>query len=340
LFRNGSYVLVILAVLILAVIAWRAPGILAGLNSRAIGDGDDPATYGFDLSDLRLPTGELVGSGMPRDGLGPLDDPSTLTPEEADQIPWGGHGHGKFLVSGSRVIGVEIQGEARAYPLSILNWHEVVNDTIGGVPIAVVYNPLADAACAFERERGGATARFGFSGLMHQSSALIYEPEGDGSLWSPLLGRAVSGPSAGQELDPVPAALVRWGDWLERHPDTTLIAPDLTRKRIYKRKPYESYRGSDRLRFPVDPLPQDDLPLKFPVVGVEQGGERVAYTVEGIYERAGEDGTWSTEQGGQPLTFETGTSPTVFVGEAAADARIVYGYRFAWYALYPDSPLR
>ena len=337
-FRNGSYVLVIGSVLILAVIAWRAPGILAGLDSRAVGDGADPASYGFDLAALNLPTGELVASGMPRDGLSPLDDPPTMTPDEADQIPWGGHGHGTFLVSGSRVVGVELDGEARAYPLSVLNWHEVVNDTLGGSPITIAYNPLADSACAFARDVEGGASRFGFSGLLHQSSALLHVPEGDGSLWSPLLGIAVSGPSVGQPLEPIRASLVRWADWLERHPDTSILAPDLTRKRIYKRKPYESYRGSDRLRFPVDPLPGDDLPNKTPVIGVEQGGERAAYTVEGIHERAGEDGSWITEQGGQPLTFETGESPSVFVA-ADPDARVVYCYRFAWYALYPDAPI-
>jgi hypothetical protein len=327
------YVFVFGAVMILGIVAWRLPGIVRGLDSRAVGDGEDPATYGFDLGNARIPVDRIVGSGMPRDGLNPLDDPPVMSVAEMEQISWGGHGHGKFLVSDSRVVGVEIDGVARAYPLSMLNWHEIVNDTVAGVPIAVVYSPLSDVTGVFSRQRGGDVVSFGFSGLLYQSSALIHDREG-GSLWSPLLGEAVAGPAGGEALDAVPAALVRWADWVARHPDTEILRPDRTMKRVYKRKPYESYRGSDRLHFPVEPLPPDGVKKKSCVIGVAHGGARDAYAVDDIYAHAGEHGSWQTEFQGQPLRFETGKPPTVFV-DAPPGVRAVPCYRFAWHAHHP-----
>ncbi len=335
--REGGWVLLLCAVLMAAIAVWRLPSILS--SPGAVGDGEDPDSYGFDLAALTVDRGQLTGSGMPRDGLRALIDPPPSTVAEIDALSWGGHGHGHFLVPSDRVIGVEAGGEARAYPLSILNWHEVANDTLGGVPIVVTYNPLAEAAAVFDRRQAGATRTFAFSGLLLASSLLMYDREGE-TLWSPLLGAGIAGPAVGQELHPVEYALIRWGDWLGRHPDTTVMGPDLDLKRVYKRKPYESYRGSQLLRFPVQPTPDDpSIALKDPVVGVEIAGERRGFPVDRIYGRAGENGRWQTSLGGQPLTFETGTAPTVFVTAPEGTARVWYASWFAWYALHPDDPV-
>jgi hypothetical protein len=338
-FREGGWVIVLTLVAMSAIVLWRLPGILAGLDSRAQGDGKTPESYGFDLLECSVPRHLLGVAGLPRDGIQPLIHPDTLTVEEASEIPWGGHGKGQFLIPSERVVGVVLDGHARAYPLSIMNWHEVANDRLAGRDILVVYNPLADAVTAFDVSVAGEVREFGFSGLVYQSAALIYDRGETPSLWCPLLGRAVSGPAEGETLDPIQASLVRWEDWLERHPDTDLVAPDLTRKKLYKRKPYESYRGADSLRYPVAPeLPEDLRPNKTPVVVVEQGGVRKVFRVSALYEQVGDDSTWTTELGGEPLIFETATSPTVFVA-AAPTARVVHAYRFAWYALNPTDPI-
>lgn len=336
--REGGWVIVLTLVAMAAIVAWRLPGILSGLDSRALGDGKTVESYGFDLSGCEVPAHLLATAGLPRDGIQPLNHPGTISPEEAAEIPWGGHGKGAFLIPSERVVGVELDGHARAYPLSILNWHEIANDRLAGRDIVVIYNPLADAVTVFDPTVDGRVLEFGFSGLVYQSAALIYDRTETSSLWCPLLGQAVSGPAVGQTLQPIQASLVRWEDWLERHPDTGLVAPDLTRKKLYKRKPYESYRGADSLRYPVEPeLPAELRPNKAPVVVVEQGGERQVFGVEAIYEEVGDAATWTTELGGLPLIFETATSPSLFVS-AAPDARVVHAYRFAWYALNPTDP--
>ena len=338
-FREGGWVIVLTLAAMAAIVLWRLPVILAGLDSRSLGDGKTVESYGFDLSSCDVPEHLLATAGLPRDGIQPLNRPDTMSPEDAAEIPWGGHGKGAFLIPSERVVGLEIGGQARAYPLSILNWHEVVNDRLGGRDVLVVYNPLADAVTAFDATVNGQVLEFGFSGLVYQSAALIYDRTDAPSLWCPLLGEAVSGPRAGTALQPIRATVVRWQDWHDRHPDTDIVAPDLTRKKLYKRKPYESYRGADSLRYPVEPeLPQDLRPNKAPVVVVEQGGERRVYPIESIYEQAGEDGSWTTDLGGLPLIFETAVSPTVFV-TAVPDARVLHAYRFAWYALHPRDPL-
>jgi len=329
-FRSGTWVLVLTAAAMAAAVAWRAPYLLKGLESRAHGDGQDPTTYGFDLDGALIPADQLIGGGVPREFLRALDEPPVMSVSEMEAIRWSGHGHAKMLVSDSRVIGVQIDGIARAYPLSVLNWHEVVNDTVAGHPIVVAYNPLSDAAAVFARRPD---QRYGFSGLLHQSSSLIHDRQ-TLDLVSPLLGRVVAGPAVGEALIPVQAALVRWGDWVARHPDTEILKPDLLKKKLYKRKPYESYRGSDRLRFPVEPLPPQGLENKASVVAVEQGDRRAAWSVDEIYGHAGEDGRWEASFGGEPLVFETGTSPTVFT-QAPDGARVVHCYRFAWHALHP-----
>jgi len=337
-FREGGWVIALTLALMAAIVLWRLPGILAGLDSRALGDGKSIESYGFDLTTCRVSTDLIAPCGLPRDGIQPLTHPETMTPEQAAEIPWGGHGKGKFLIPSERVIGVEVDGHARAYPLSILNWHEVANDRLAGRDILVVYNPLADAVTAFDATVEGEVLEFGFSGLVYQSAALIYDRSEPPSLWCPLLGEAVSGPAVGRALEPIHASLVRWEDWLERFPNTDLVAPDLTRKKLYRRKPYESYRGADSLRYPVAPeLPAELRPNKTPIVVVEQGGERHVYRIDSIYERVGEDARWTTELGDLPLSFETARSPTLFVTAAPA-ARVIHVYSFAWYALSPGDP--
>lgn len=337
-FREGGWVIALTLAAMAAIVLWRLPGILGGLDSRALGDGKTVESYGFDLSGCAVDQRLFATAGLPRDGIQPLNHPDTITPDEAAEIPWGGHGKGEFLIPSERVVGLEIDGRARAYPLSILNWHEVVNDRLGGRDVVVVYNPLADAVTVFDPTVDGRVLEFGFSGLVYQSAALIYDRTEAPSLWCPLLGQAVAGPAVGRTLQSIQASLVRWEDWLERHPDTDLVAPDLTRKKLYKRKPYESYRGADSLRYPVEPaLPAELGPNKTPVVIVEQGGERRVYSVESIYERVGDAATWTTELGDLPLVFDTARSPSVFV-TAAPGARVVHAYRFAWYALNPADP--
>src|SRR5690348_16422434 len=136
---------------------------------RAIGDGIHPNTYGFDLDNLTIPPGMLIGSGQPKDGIRAIPESlvETITPREVELMH--DNEHINFLVPSDRIIGVVIDGEARAYPTRVLDLHEVVNDMVGKRPIAVSWSPLADAAVVFDRRIDGPdkpAVEFGVSGLL------------------------------------------------------------------------------------------------------------------------------------------------------------------------------
>ena len=307
--RSGGWVLLLAVLLSLAIVVWRITVILHTLSIPVIGDGQHVATYGFDLSTCLVPRGQIVAAGFPRDGLPVMDNPKHLTIDGANDLgqQMMDQHLGRFMVTHQPVIGITINGQSRAYPLKILAWHEVVNDSLGDTPIVVTYNPLCNSVAVFDRRVNGETISFGVSGLLYNSNLLLYDRHGDDeplSLWSQLQMRAVSGPAAesGATLKALPCAVMRWQDWEELHPDTTVLAPDMNRIAIYKRT-YAEYFGTDELRFPVEPLPERDRPYKSQVIAVLVSGEWHAFLWDLVAREAGESGVWSTEVAGVPLTF-------------------------------------
>jgi len=339
-------VILLAVVLTLGICVWRFSTVLGGRGSKAVGDGENVATYGFDLSTCLIPRDRIVAAGMPKDGLPALVNPPTMPARQVDIL--NDEMRGKFLVSSDRVVGLHLDGVSRAYPVRMLNWHEVVNDTIGNVPVAVTYNPLCDSAVAFNRRVGGETLTFGVSGLLYNSNLLMYDrrPDpADESLWSQLQCRAVAGPSAaaGDSLTVLHTSLVRWADWQVLHPETEVLAPDPALMDRYKREPYGSYYGSDQLRFPVDPLPPaDGLPRKTPVVVVGAGGRQRVFSLATIATNADTSGTWRTVVGNVPVRFTVRSDPlTAWVEpeDPGHSVQTVYCFWFAWYATHPGATL-
>jgi len=328
----------------LLMLALRAP---APEHANALGDGRAVASYGFDLTTSLVPRDRIAAAGMPRDGLLALDEPATLT---VDEVEARNHeGRGKFLLPHDRVLGVEVAGEARAYPLRLLRWHEVVNDRIGGRAILVSYNPLCDSAVVSGRSVGGETLAFGVSGLVANSNMLLYDrrPKPQScSLWSQLEARAVAGPAAsdGARLEVLPAAIATWEQWLERHPQTLVLAPVNRMRTLYKRDPYHSYFGSDLLHFPVEPLPPaGELALKDRVLIVTAHGADTVFALRRIAGAVGADrGTWETTAAGIPLRIHFDLDAGAALVEPAADPGPGFATRqcfwFAWYAWHPDTP--
>jgi len=316
-------------------------------HANALGDGRSVASYGFDLTTSLVPRDRIAAAGMPRDGLLALDEPATLTVAEVEARNH--EGRGKFLLPHDRVLGVEVAGEARAYPLRLLRWHEVVNDRIGGRAILVSYNPLCDSAVVSDRLLGGETLAFGVSGLVANSNMLLYDrrskPESC-SLWSQLEARAVAGPAAADasRLEVLPAAIATWEQWLERHPGTRVLAPVDRMRTLYKRDPYHSYFGSDVLRFPVEPLPPTgELALKDRVLIVTVDGTDTVFALRRIAHSAGAaSGAWDTTVSGIPLRVRFDLDAGAAVVEPAADPGAGFATRqcfwFAWYAAHPDTP--
>lgn len=307
---------------------------MASHHGPAKGDGRNPATYGFVLEPAAIPIDEIVASGMPRDGLPALVDPLVMPAADVDAA--NSQGRGKLLLPDDLVAGVRIGREARAYPLRFLVWHEVVNDTLGGEPIAVAHSPLTATTVAFRRRVGDRTLTFGVSGLLHNSGHLLYDRGRGASLWSPLLLGPVTGPAvaAGDRLESVGVALCPWRRWRAENPATTLLAPDPALRREYRREPYASYFGSDLLRFPVRPLPpRPALGLKEPLLAVRLGGAFRAFPFRLVEERAGADGVWETEAEHVPLRFTATARPRAVTATSPdGGLQTFYTAYFAWVA--------
>ena len=336
--RRGGWVIV--GVLALATVAFAAYAVrLVRHRAHPIGDGRRVESYGFALAPCLVPRDLLAASGLPKDGLAALDEPPEWPAARAEAARVG---YGKFLVAGDRVIGVRLGGAARAYPLRMLVWHGVANDILGGVPIAVTYDPLCDAAVAFRRELGGQRLRFGVSGLLFESNLLLYDrrasPEHE-SLWSQLLARAVTGPAAaaGAVLEVLPISVETWAAWLHEHPDTTVPAPAPAMAAKYASDPFTTYAGSDELRFPVRPLPAPPAyPLKTPLVAI--GGPRgwTAFPFPALATPpAAAGGTAATAALAASLSYRP-DGPTVAVNTDTlpAGAGVVYASYFAWFATH------
>ncbi|MFP9191769.1 DUF3179 domain-containing protein [Natronosalvus vescus] len=177
----------------------------------------------YSLESLR---DEAVNGGVPKNGIPSIDSPSF---ESADDV-------GDRLDDGDPVFGVVIDGDARAYPQSILVYHEIVNDEVGGEPVAVTYCPLTGTAMGFSR----GDVEFGVSGDLVNSNLIMYDREGD-SRWPQMLGTAIAGPLAGASLEEVPVHWSTWGRWREAYPDSRVLTDETGYVRDYGRDPYGSY---------------------------------------------------------------------------------------------------
>ncbi len=206
----------------------------------------------FDAShplDIRLD--EVRWGGVVQDGIPPLRNPKLVTAKKA-----------KYLGGRNVVFGLEINGEARAYPKRIAAWHEMVVETVGGVPIAAVYCTLCGTMVVFETELNGTQYDLGTSGFLYRSNKLMFD-QATQSLWNTLWGVPVIGPLTGKvELPRHSVVTTTWTEWKRRHPDTKVLAIDTGEKRDYSEgAAYRDYFATDSLMFTV-PDPNDALPNK------------------------------------------------------------------------------
>jgi hypothetical protein len=332
-FRGGGWVIVATLALLAGFLAWALSGVF--MADRPSGHGSDPAAYGFRLEPLLAERETLVGTGNPRDFLPSLDNPSVL--RGSDVLRWNSEHRRKLVVSTDRVAGLVVNGEARAYPLSILNAHEVVNDVLGGVPIAVTYSPLTDSLVAFDRRIGGIERTFRVSGLVLDSNLVMYDRvpgqqpgSVDGSsLWSQLGMRAIAGPAAaeGLAITPLPDAnITSWRMWLATWPDTGVAQGDPSQSSRYKEFSYARYYLSPNVEFPVKELvpavPEPQTPAaaleaaragkprsrKTAVVEVREGSERAVHSVAEMVAGA-QDGVYRFTVGGREFEATVQDAP-------------------------------
>ena len=298
-FRGGGWVILLAAVLVVVLLGWSLLGPILG--RRPVGDGRTLESYRFDLSTLLIPRESLRPSGNPRGFLPSLDAPAHL--RGAEMTVYNETNRPKYVVTSDRVLGIVIGGQAHAWPLSLLNAHEVVNDTVAGVPVAATYSPLCDAAIVFDRTVAGAARDFEVSGLLVDSNLVFYDKPVKGadpekhapSLFLQLERRAVAGPLAasGTTLQILPGACITtWADWLSAHPDTTVTLRDPQMIRRMKEISYARYFLSPSLEYPAAPLPSDEelanrgLRLKSPMIAFELDGAWRMVSVEGLAAKA------------------------------------------------------
>lgn len=227
----------------------------------------------FNLADCIIDVRQILSGGPPKDGIPALTAPNVLPVADAD-----------FPAEDGQVVGVVIGSEARAYPIGILDWHEAINDTLGGVPIVVTHCPLCRSSLVFRRDVGGKVREFGISGLLYQSNVLLYDRQAnteDESLWSQVGMKAVCGPAAKSRLtlELVDSTLTTFGDWKATHPDSTVVSLETGYDRPYRQQAYSGYFGSDRLMFPVKSRTsrRPDLKDKDMVLVVMVGDQMKAY---------------------------------------------------------------
>ncbi|MGH9992988.1 MAG: DUF3179 domain-containing protein [Nitrososphaera sp.] len=218
-----------------------------------------------------VPADQIVSGGVQRDGIPSIDHPKFVSVQEAK------------LQDSDLVLGLEIGGDVRAYPLQILVWHEIVNDNVGGVPVAVTYCPLCFTNQVFKRTIDGQAVEFGTSGKLYNSNLVMYDRASE-SLWSQALAQAIAGEHAGKTLDRIPFDVAYWKEWKALYPESKVLSQDTGFGRPYDVDPYGDYYTSPRILFPVSHT-DDRLGPKEIIVGLESGGTYRAYKLQQIEDR-------------------------------------------------------
>lgn len=194
---------------------------------------------GFSLDGALIPVDEIHLGDPPKDGIPALDHPQFVTAGEA-----------RFFQPHDRVLTLKRNGIAKAYPLRILNWHEIVNDRFGDDAITIVYCPLCGSGTASNAKIGDQLLTFGVSGLLYNSDVLMYDRQTQ-SLWSQIQAQAVTGSMKGTRLPGVPVVHTTWDDWLSRHADTLVLSLETGYQRNYEANPYQGYDQNSSIMFSV-----------------------------------------------------------------------------------------
>ncbi len=182
-----------------------------------------------DFSKRSVELGEIFSGGPPKDGIPSIDNPQFVSIAEA-----------KGLTDTEPVIGLIINGDARAYPLRILTWHEIVNDTVGGVPVTITFCPLCNSSIAFDRRIDGRVLDFGTTGKLRYSDMVMYDRQTE-SWWQQFLGAGIVGTMTGKTLKMIPSRLESFANFRARAPQGKVLVPNDPRKRRYGINPYVNY---------------------------------------------------------------------------------------------------
>ncbi len=283
--------------------------------------------FSTDFSRHTVPYREVLSGGPPKDGIPAIDAPQFVTVAEADA----------WLASQEPVVLVQADGEARAYPLQILTWHEIVNDTVGDLPLTVTFCPLCNTAIAFERTLDGRVLDFGTTGRLRFSNLLMYDRQSE-SWWQQAGGDAIAGELAGRRLAFYPATIVAWDEFQAAHPNGLVLSRETGFNRSYGSNPYVGYDDVNQSPFLYrGPATPGTLQPMARVLTVDQNGEAVAYP----YDVLAQVQVVNDEVGGEPVAvfWQSGVASALDnssiaqgrdVGSAAAFSPELDGHRLTF----------
>lgn len=278
-------------------------------------------TFGYGAGDIDVDMDTVFQGCSKRDCIPSIDQPKFLPTSAVD-----------FLDSDDIVLSLTHENITRAYPIRILDQHEIVNDTFGPTPVAISYCPLCGSGLAFVRVLDGEAVQMGVSGLLHNNDLIMYDRKTE-SLWQQITGQAIAGPRRGSVLQSLPVTMSLWQEWKAANPDAAVLALPSTEQE-YRKKIYGDYDSSDRLLFPVARI-DARLHLKKVIHGVEIGALSIA--VEDAWLK--QKGNWEHDVNGSILRLElddTGGVTGTLGGEPVLVHRM---YWFAWYSFHPDTSL-
>jgi hypothetical protein len=246
----------------------------------------DTAGWRTDFAKHSVDLRELLGGGPPKDGIPAIDRPHFES--IADARAW--------LTDRAPVISITVGDQARAYPIAILVWHEIVNDTLAGRPITVTFCPLCNTALVFDRTVGPTVYDFGTTGNLRLSDLVMYDRQTE-SWWQQATGEAIVGTLTGTRLTFMPAQMISLGAFAAAYPTGDVLSRDTGTSRPYGQNPYASYDQADTQPFLFSGTTDGRLPPKERVVSVGQGGNSLAFP----YTALAKIGVVETSVGGEPV---------------------------------------
>lgn len=281
--------------------------------------------HGFELADAAVPAREIVAGGADKDGIPSLDHPQFISAAEA-----------RFLRGHERVLAITFNGIHRAYPIKILNYHEIVNDVIGGTPIVISFCPLCGSGMAFLATHDGQRLVFGVSGLLYNNDVLLYDRQSQ-SLWSQIMSEAISGPLLGTRLTALAVSNTTWRDWRERHPDSQVLSADTGFRRDYDVDLYPGYARSGRVFFSLSARNRL-YRSKEMVLGLEVEGKFKAYPFKEL--KIG-PAHFSDQLNGKhfEIQYDQRNRTARAINKQGSESASVLTFWFAWYAFHPDTEI-
>ena len=303
----------------------------------AMAQAPDAAVREFPKADFSISAvdwTEVRSGGVSRDRIPAIDQPQVVSVAEA----------AKGLGPKEPVIGLIVSGQARAYPLRVLIWHEIVNDEIGGRPVAVTYCPLCNTAVVFDRRLDDQVLDFGTTGRLRNSDLIMYDRQTE-TWWQQFLGQAIIGTLTGAELKMIPARLESFQNFSERAPDGTVLVGDAARP--YGQNPYVHYDSSPRPFLYSGPMPDGIAPLARVVRVGEQAWSLDLLRTKGEVVEGDLRLTWTPGQNSAldaQIIAEGMDVGNVVAQQKGADgewADVPYSvdFAFAFSAFYPDAPI-